>query len=145
MTGNDGALNATDHAVGSAAWKAIDGATGVLVAPGTAGTVKYGTSGTTDYTVVRTSGLSFEGMTNPGAVNPVGATALALLKQHGLYPIAATGLGADGFWVDLTGERLPFRGGNWSHGAAAGVFALYANYARSYANASFGCRPAFVS
>ncbi len=144
MTGNDGALNATDQAVGSAAWKAIDGATGALVAPGTAGTVKYGVSGTADYTLVRASGASFEGMTNPGAT-PVGATALALLKQHGLYPIAASGLGSDGFWITLTGEVLPIRGGDWGYGASAGVFALYAGLARSGAGALLGCRPAFVS
>lgn len=145
ITGNDAALNATDQAAGSAAWKAIDGATGALVAPGTAGTVKYGVSGTADYTLVRASGSSFEGMTNPGAVNPVGATALQLLKQHGLYPIAASGLGGDGFWVTLTGETLPVRGGRWIYGASAGVFALSAGYARSVAVTYIGCRPAFVA
>lgn len=142
---NDAALNATDQAVGSAAWKAIDGATGALVAPGTAGTVKYAVAGTTDYTLVRASGSSFEGMTNPGAVNPVGATALALLKQHGLYPIATTGLGGDVFYIDVTGERLPFRGGHWGDSASAGVFALLLNNVRAVASTSIGCRPAFVS
>ena len=142
---NDAAQNATDMAAGSAAWKAIDGATGALVAPGTAGTVKYATAGTADYTLVRASGSSFEGMTNPGAVNPVGATALQLLKRLGLYPVAASGLRSDAVYMDVTAERLPIRGGSWGNGGSAGVFALLLDYARSQVNASIGARPAFVS
>lgn len=144
IAGNDAALNATDMGAGSAAWKAIDGATGALVTPGTAGTVKYAAAGTADYTLVRASGLSFDGITNPGGA-PVSAAALQVLKQHGLYPVAATGLGADGFWFDVTTERLPFRGGGWDSAASSGVFALYLNYARASADTSVGCRPAFVS
>jgi hypothetical protein len=144
ITGNDAALNATDMNVGSAAWKAIDGATGALVAPGSAGTVKYDLAGTADYTLVRAYGASFEGMTNPGVV-PVGAGALQVLKQHGLYPVANAGLGGDGFWLTLTGERLPFRGGGWYDGASAGVFALYLNNVRTSTVTAVGCRPAFVA
>lgn len=141
---NDAAASAADFSAGSTAWKAIDGATGALVAPGTAGTVKYATSGTNDYTLVRASGSSFEGMTNPGA-NPVGATALQVLKRHGLFPIAGSGLGGDGFWLDVTSERVPVRGGAWNNAAVTGVFALNLNYARSDSGAPFGARPAFVS
>lgn len=130
-----------DLSAASSAWKAIDGATGALVAPGTAGTVRYAVSGTADYTLVRASGSSIEGMTNPGAA-PVGAAALALLRSHGLAPIAATGLGGDGFYVDVTGERVPVRGGNWNNAAIAGAFALNANNARTNANANIGARPA---
>ena len=144
IANNDAALNATDLAAGSASWYAIDGATGALVAPGTAGTVKYATSGTADYTLVRASGSSFEGMTNPGG-NSVGAAALALLKAHGCFPVAASGLGGDGFWVDVTGERVPVRGGIWSYVAQGGVFARGVTYARSLASPDIGARPAFVS
>lgn len=144
ITGNDAALNATDMGAGSAAWKAIDGATGALVAPGTAGTVKYAAAGTANYTLVRASGSSFDGITNPG-VTPVSAAALQVLKQHGLYPVAATDLGGDGIWFDVTAERLPVRGGGWSFAASSGVFALSLNVARSDASSSLGCRPAFVS
>lgn len=143
IANNDAALNATDFAAGSAAWKAIDGATGALVAPGSAGTVKYATSGTADYTLVRASGGSFEGITNPGA-SPVSAAALTVLKSLALYPVAASGLGGDGIWLSTTDERCPSRGGNWPDSAAAGVFALYLNNARSGAGASLGARPAFV-
>lgn len=144
IANNDAALNATDMAVGSASWKAIDGSSGALVAPGSANTVKYATSGTTNYTLVRASGSSFEGMTNPGGT-PVGATALALCTSLGLYPVAGSGLGADVFYVDATSERLPVRGGNWGDAADSGVFALGLLRARSSAYTSVGARPAFVA
>ena len=143
IAGKDAALNATDLADTRAAWQAIDGATGALVAPGTAGTVKIATSGTADYTLVCGSGAVWQGMTNPGT-NPVGATALALLKAFGVFPVASSGLGGDGFWIDVTGERAPVRGGSWITGALHGVFALSLN-ARSTAYTTIGARPAFVA
>jgi sulfatase modifying factor 1 len=141
---NNAALNATDLSSGSASWQAIDGSNGNLVAPGSANTVKYATSGTTAYTLVRTSGSSFEGMSNPGTT-PVATAALEKLRALGLYPVAGSGLGGDGFWVDVTSERVPFRGGLWDHGALSGVFAVYLSFARSYVNSDVGARPAFVS
>ena len=153
---NNAALAATDFGPTSAAWRAINGATGDLVTPTftgsieggdyvptTANSVRYATSGTANYTLVRASGQSFEGMTNPGAT-PVGTAALQLLRRHGLFPVANTGLAGDGFYVDVTGERLPYRGGGWSYAAVSGVFALGLNYARSSAFTNIGARPAFV-
>ncbi len=150
IANNDAALNATDFGVSSAAWKAIDGATGALVAPGSANTVKYAVSGTAAYTLVCASGSSFEAMTNPGTT-PVGATALALLKAYGLFPVAALlggtiavpAANGDGFWIDTSIEALPFRGGAWSSAATSGVFALNCTYTRTYSDA-VGARPAFV-
>ncbi|WP_298396664.1 hypothetical protein [uncultured Azonexus sp.] len=153
---NNAALNATDFGATSAAWKAINGATGALVTPTftgsiaggdyvatTANSVRYAASGTSAYTLVRASGSSFEGMTNPGTT-PVADAALQVLKKHGLFPVAATGLGGDGFWLDVTGERLPIRGGYWNFAATSGVFALNLNNARSHAYSVIGSRPAFV-
>ena len=73
--------------------QAIDGDTGLLINPTFTGTiaggdyvpttpksVRYNTSGTANYTLVRTSGQSFEGMTNPGAT-PVSAAALTVLAE----------------------------------------------------------------
>lgn len=144
---NDAALFTADFAAGSASWKAIDGATGTLVAPGTAGTVKYANanSGTADYTLYRASGGSFEGMANSTGANPVSAAALTLLRSLGLASHVSAGLGGDGFYLDVTGERVPFRGGYWDYAAFSGVFALLLNYPRSYAGVSIGARPAFVS
>ena len=146
MENNDAAASTADFSSGSAAWKAIDGATGVLVAPGTAGTVKYANanSGTADFTLYRSSGSSFEGMANSTGANPVSAAALQVLKRYGLFPIAAS-LGGDGFYLDVTGERVPVRGGTWGGAAFAGVFALVLTRARSDSDASLGARPAFVS
>lgn len=140
---NDAALSTTDMSASSSAWRAIDGSTGDLVAPGHANAVKYAASGTAAYTLVRASGQSFEGMTNPGST-PVSSAALQKLKSLGLFPVANTGLGGDGFWHNLTGERLPRRGGDWSGGANAGVFALHLGGQRSDAGTSIGSRPAFV-
>ena len=140
---NDAADNTKDLSAGSALWKAIDGSTGALVPPGSANAVKYAESGTADYTLVRASGASFEGMTNPGGT-PVGATALARLKSLGLYPVAASGLGG-GIWHDVTGERLPTVGGSYHDGAAAGVFARYLKHPRTFLSGDLGARPAYVS
>lgn len=147
MADNNAAASTADFSAGSAEWKAIDGATGTLVAPGTAGTVKYANanSGTTDFTLYRASGGSFEGMANSTGANPVSAAALQVLKRHGLYPLASSGLGGDGFYLDVNGERAPLRGGGWSYAAIAGVFALNLPYARSDSYATLGARPAFVS
>ena len=146
IANNNAALSAADFGVSSSEWKAIDGATGALVAPGTVGTVKYASanSGTADYTLYRASGASFEGMVNSTGTNPVSAAALQLLKQHGMFPIASIGLGGDYFYINVSGERMPFRGGNSSNAAGAGVFALDCGGARSSSNASIGARPAWV-
>lgn len=141
---NDAALNSIDFSAASPAWKAIDGATGALVASGSVGTVRYAVSGTANYALVRASGESFEGMTNPG-VAPVGSAALQLCRRLGLYPIAATGLGVDGFWIDATAERFPIRGGSWTRSSAGGVAALYLASVRAYRATNLGCRPAFIS
>ena len=153
---NDAALHATDLSATSGAWRAIDGTTGALVTPThtgslagsnyvptTVNSVRYAIAGTAAHTLVRASGASFEGMTNPGTT-PVAAPALELLRRHGLFPVAATGLGGDAFWLDATNERLPLRGGNWGNGGGSGVFALNLNSARSSVGAAVGSRPAFV-
>lgn len=156
LENNNAADNTKDVSATSSQWKAIDGSTGALVTPAftgtiaggdyvatTANSVRYAASGTANYTLVRASGSSFEGMTNPG-VTAVGATALALCKQLGLYPVAGSGLGGDGFYLDVTGERIPIVGGYWVLGPLAGVFLLALNTARSHASSYVGARPAYV-
>lgn len=156
LANNNAADNTLDISSTSAQWKAIDGSNGNLVTPTFTGTiaggdyvatttnsVRYAVSGTTNYTLVRSSGSSFEGMTNPGTT-PVGATALALCKQLGLYPVAGSGLGGDYWGLDVTGERVPIVGGTWYYGAVSGVFALILNNARSDVNGKLGARPAYT-
>ena len=143
---NNAALSTADFGASSAEWMAIDGATGALVAPGTAGTVKYASanSGTADYTLYRASGSSFEGMVNSTGANPVSAAAIARLKALGLFPVAPSGLGGDGFYLNVSGERLPCRGGGWFYAAVTGVFALALDDGRAASGALLGARPAFV-
>ena len=157
LANNDAADNTKDVSETSALWKAIDGATGALITPTFTGTiaganyvattvnsVRYAVSGTTNYTLVCASGAAFDGMTNPGGT-PVAAAAVTVMKQHGLYPVAGTGLlSGDGFWLDVTNERVPIVGGNWSYGAGSGVFALSLNGARSLVGNSIGARPAYI-
>lgn len=143
---NNAALSSADFGVSSVEWRAIDGATGNLVAPGSTGTVKYASanSGTADYTLYRASGSSFEGMVNSTGSAPVSTAALNRLKALGLFPIAPSGLGGDGFYLSVSGERLPCRGGGWSYAALSGVFALAPDNVRTASHAYLGARPAFV-
>jgi hypothetical protein len=162
ITNNDAALNATDHTATSAAWKAIDGSTGALVAPTftgtlaganyvatTANSVRIAATSAAAYTLGVASGASIETMVNNNAT-PVVAAALNVLKAHGVYPAnnatyPPTGaLGGDGIWTTLTDEMLPLRGGHWGSAALDGVFALYLNVARSHVGTFIGSRPAFV-
>lgn len=164
IAGNNAALSTTDLSSTSPEWKAINGANGMLItptytgsiaggnyAPTTNNSVRLAEGGTANYTLVRPSGQSFEAMTNPGTT-PVGATALALLKTIGLFPvapllggtIAAPTANGDGIWFTQTDERLQFRGGNWSNGGNAGLFAMNLSVARTSADLTIGGRPAFV-
>lgn len=135
---NDAALAATNLSP-SGPWQAIAAATGDLVAPGTAGTVKYATSGTASGTLVRASGESFAGMVAHG----VASAALDRLRALALMQPGAP-IEGDGFFINLSGERLPMRGGGWGNGSRAGVFALTLGAGRTDASTARGFRPAFV-
>jgi hypothetical protein len=141
IANNDAAMSTIDLTATSASWKAIDGATGLLVAPGSANTVKIAASGTANYTLVLASGGQLQAMTNPGAV-PVSAAALITLKLYGAYPVA-TDLSGDGFWYNVADERVAIRGGYWDSGALAGLFAVSVDNLRSNTYAGVGARPAF--
>lgn len=145
IDGNDAALAGTDMAAASAAWKAIDYTDGSLIAPGSANAVKYAESGSVAGTL--TTGVSGSGSAPLGGIvaNDLHANAEARLKSLGLMPInGATGMLSDRIWHNLSGERLPRRGGRWDHGASAGPFAVSLYNARSNASVDIGFRPAFV-
>lgn len=148
---NDGVMNAIDMAAGSTKWWAIDGTaatTSCFVAPGSSNTVKYATSGSVAQTLVLGSGGAFETM----ASYVTGAGALMVLKALGLMPvanplggtIAVPAANSDVFYIDVTSERLPFRGGDWTDAASAGVFTLNCRNPRTNALYDIGARPAFV-
>lgn len=141
-----------DESPTSTLWRAImpDGA---LVAPGTAGTLKY------DATNANGSGAFILNTTveHPGtdAVSThtsfsaltakAGVEVPDILKYLGLFPYDTTenGHGKDGFWGRNNGERLPFRGGSWAHASASGVFACYLDVPRARSWDDVGFRAAF--
>ncbi|MDD2319173.1 MAG: SUMF1/EgtB/PvdO family nonheme iron enzyme [Geobacteraceae bacterium] len=140
-----------DHAAGSAAWKAVlqDDS---LVAPGTAGTLKYDATSPDGSGSVRintaitgqSDGTTYASEQLELVTPSSGVTVPSLLKRLALAPGVA-GLASDRLYMRNLTERLPFRGGCWSSGGSAGVFAPYLYYPRSVVSAYFGFRPAFVS
>ncbi|WP_166166852.1 SUMF1/EgtB/PvdO family nonheme iron enzyme [Acinetobacter sp. SA01] len=145
---NNAALLTLDMGESSVQWKAIDGETGNLVTPDgngtTVGTVKYADSSTADYTI---NGANFGAIRNLSTTKPVTAAALAKLKALCLYPHIenTASYNSDYFYKNMTGERVPARGGDWSGAASAGVFALNLNIVRTGTHSGIGARPAFVS
>lgn len=148
---NNAAKLAINLGAASVEWKAIDGATGDLVAPDstgtTVGTVKIAASGTNDYTLVVAASGQFGNIKNPSPTKPVSTAALNKLKALGLFPVvdAPATFNADGVYHNLTIEATPLRGGRWDNGAAAGVFYLNLSFARSIPGTNIGSRPAFVN
>jgi len=145
---NDAAIASVSFATGSASWKAIDGATGNLVAPDgngtTVGTVKFAASGTADYTIVSSSTNKIGEMTNPSQTKPVSVAALAKIRALALYPFLAS---ANIYENDVVIFRyavdlLMCRGGMFGHGAGAGVCAMVNGVLRTDAA---GARPAYYT
>jgi len=156
---NDAALNATDMARESSAWRAIKAADGSLVAPGTAGTLKYdasapGTSGNIvlsdaianrlgeagdDENAGNSIGTNYKNLTaKPGLTVP------AIARALGLCPFTQTDIKSDRFYLRNYGERLARRGGAWNNGVHAGLFTVRLDTRRGSGGASSGARPAFV-
>ena len=138
----------TSMAAGSTEWKAI-AADGSLVAPGTAGTLKWDwisgkfqlTNGDVTYKTDQGNGCQYKDMTLVS-----GLTAPELAKALLLYPDEPNGdYGNDYHWANLTGERLPRCGGVWLNTSSAGVFSVYLGNPRTYAGGSIGFRSAFVN
>lgn len=65
------------------------------------------------------------------------------LIELGLYPAPGYD-GTDFFWVDNSGERCVFRGGNWNNGSGAGVFSLSGLDSRPSSSTGIGFRSALV-
>ncbi|WP_211101347.1 hypothetical protein [Niveispirillum sp. SYP-B3756] len=156
---NDGADGGKDQSATSALWRAIS-IDGALVPPASSNTLKYDSSAPGGQgmvgvpvlsTVVGNSNASGDatagGFTSTGFEAVTTDTARvqnppAILKTLGLFPAATSGLGGDIFQARNHGERLPIRGGDWSSGGSAGLFALNFNNGRT--GTGFGFRPAFI-
>ena len=139
---NNAAQSIIDLSAASSEWKAIDGATGALVAPGSGNAVKVAASGTGNYTLVVATSGKVESIKNPGTT-PVSEAALKVLKLYGMYPFTED-MDGDGFYHNPEGERTPSRGGRWYSGAIAGVSYVNLGNPRSVTNNGLGARPAFT-
>jgi hypothetical protein len=144
---NDAAMN-PDMSDTSTEWKAImpDGS---LVAPETAGSLKYdatNTDGSGDIIVSDTvdnqsdgdtyASELFEDISNDGVSIP------DIIKQLGLYPINNEH-GGDMVYMRNLDERLPSRGAYWDYTSRAGVRSLYLANPRSISRYFIGFRSAF--
>lgn len=159
---NDAAT--ADLSATSTAWKAVlqDGS---LVAPGTAGSLKWDSELAQDDDGVADN--AGKPVLNTTLANPApstwgdttyqdynygpfdsplvaaGVTAPDILKWLAIYP-HATGLAGDAFWLRNYGERVAIRGGVWIYAGFAGVFAVNLSNHRGGVYVSLGFRPALV-
>lgn len=139
----------------STLWKAML-ADGSLVDPGTAGTLKWdfvsdpGTTGNTAFRLntalefqqtveAPTGGRGFKDITCAD-----GITAPEMLKALALFPADNGDHGGDYFYMRNMGERLAYRGGDWSISSYRGVFCLGGIYVRTNTYYYIGFRSAFV-
>jgi len=163
LANNNAADNTKDQSAVSTEWKAIL-QDGTLVAPGTADTLKID-SPTVGTGVSADLGAPFINTSITHSMNPgdtasneylgygqtifetltpnTGVTIPKLLKLLGVSP-AFTDCGADIFYARNYGERCAFRGGHWSNGSSAGVFALDLFGRRSGYDVGYGFRSTFV-
>lgn len=134
----------------STEWKAIM-PNGTLVAPGTAGTLKYDGETATGAPRINTA-VEFKPGTDDGyywrqfgtLVAKAGVDIPPMMKALGLAPIPDYEYGNGGFWIrPQAAERLPIRGAYWYSTTGAGVSALDLNDPRSVSDVSVGFRAAF--
>jgi hypothetical protein len=139
----------------SSRWKAIlpDGS---LVEPGTPGTLKWdfltkpsGSSGfqfqlVTTITNRPDDDLSYGSNSFAALTAASGVTVPEILKSLALFPADSGDHGGDYIFMRNRGERLGYRGGDWSNGARAGVFYLNGSYSRSNVGVYLGFRSAYI-
>ena len=133
----------------STEWKAIM-PNGTLVAPGTAGTLKYDGESASGAPRINTA-VEFK-PTGDGYYHRQFGTLAAkagvdippMMKALGLAPIPDYEYGNGGLWIrPQEAERLPIRGAYWVHTSSTGVSALNLNNPRSLSSDSVGFRAAY--
>ena len=144
---NNNAAKVVDQTAGSALWKAIlqDGS---LVAPGTAGSLKwdYAASKITLATEITTQAYAYRSTTLETLAVAAGVTVPELLKVLALHPIDGNHGGDYVYMNNGAGlEKLPLRGGYWYSTSYAGVFNVNLYHPRSYSDTYLGFRSAFVN
>ena len=134
----------------STEWKAIM-PNGTLVAPGTAGTLKYDGETATGAPRINTA-VEFKPGTDDGyywrqfgtLAAKAGVDIPPMMKALGLAPIPDYEYGNGGFWIrPQAAERLPLRGAHWLNTTGAGVSALGLHNPRSLSYVGVGFRAAY--
>lgn len=146
---NNAAHPTADLGAASAAWKAIlpniadDGYT--LVAPGTAGTVKW--TWQNSKLTLDTVPTAFDNSTPGTAFKDLAVNATNMpyvphiLKELGIFPLAGSTTQGT-VYVQMTAEeRFPRRGGHYAHTSSAGLGAEICSYTRAYPHTGYGARP----
>ncbi|HCB3685656.1 hypothetical protein [Klebsiella pneumoniae] len=153
---NNAAAKGANLSATSTDWKAINAVTGELMDLSYTGTpgvdfvsnltnsvrILNASAVGTNYTLTAIDGAPFSSMANAGAI-PVSATALAVLKKYGLYPLVADAatLGGDKIVVSATTptaatERMLRRQGAVVDSVYAGVWLTGFNGVRAAVGAS---------
>ncbi|MBH8278377.1 hypothetical protein I8Q62_22820 [Klebsiella pneumoniae] len=153
---NNAAAKGANLSVTSTGWKAINAVTGELMELSYTGTpgvdfvsnltnsvrILNASAAGANYTLTAVDGAPFSSMANVGTV-PVSATALAVLKKYGLYPLVASAatLGNDKIVISATTataatERMLRRQGSYTDGASAGVWMAGFNGVRAASGVS---------
>ena len=161
LANNDAADPDNPQNATSTCWKAINAADGSLVDPESKTTDAAGNiaGGTVKLDYVNSVWTYSTGITSAvdnyrscafGSVTctaAIGDAAKVLLRALALLPdegaAAADYEGDLMYWNNAQAERCVFRGGAWSGGANAGVFAL-SGYSRSPSPATLGFRSAYI-
>ena len=158
LVNNNAADSSHSQAASSTEWKAVDGSTGEFITPNGSGTttgsmkLRWRTSPdrfewTTDPTSDGTTsykGCGFESITADSTIGDAGKLflqAIALLKSDN----TSGAYSGDYFYANSNeAERSFYCGGDWRHGASAGVFYAGGRNGRSHSYATIGFRSAFV-
>lgn len=151
---NNAAIHNTDLSANSAAWRAIM-PNGTLVAPGTAGTLKFDYTGnpangtaafhiTTTLEHQQADDNAGYGVKDFGTLTAkTGVTIPDLLKALAFFPNSdKTGRGF--MYFRNNGERLLVRGGHYGDGGCAGEACGAFNSLRSYSSVAVGLFSAYV-
>lgn len=152
---NDAAINTVDQGAASAAWRAI-AQNGALVAPGTAGSLKYDGPAPINAPPPNTpievsdevrnpqSGTGYSTVSYKDLGTHAGVTVPNLLQQLALFPLN-TDIEAPAQWFSVRtfGERVIARGGDSTAGAGAGLFSVYGGALRTWNAAHIGFRAAY--
>ena len=155
LANNNGADKSKSQAADSAQWMAINASSGALITPNgsgtTSGSVKmdWASSACKYDTSISDSSpgahnCSFEAVTFSANI---GSAAQLLLQALGMLKYDSNAGAYEGDWFYFNNgeaERSFRRGGYWSDGSGAGVFASHGDYPRSSSYGLIGFRSAFV-